>query len=153
MELLQRFAQCLDKHKAIFIHIFGDSMLDEDYQVKVSRISPECANVHVLLSEDDNPFRRFPGGAANVCYQLSNFNIISRLFTFIDDEAYKVIRNHGVKYWGHSPNLPKGYYTPRKKRFYERSCQVVARWDIEKHRYGLDDPTFRHIQAELAKQW
>jgi len=154
MELLQRFAACLDnKHNAIFIHIVGDSMLDEDYQVKVSRISPECANVHVLLSEDDNPFRRFPGGAANVCYQLNNFNIISRLFTFIDDEAYKVIRNHGVKYWGNSPNLPKGYYVPRKKRFYERGCQVVARRDIEKPRYGLDDPTFRHLQAELTKQW
>jgi D-beta-D-heptose 7-phosphate kinase/D-beta-D-heptose 1-phosphate adenosyltransferase len=153
MELLQRFAKSLeDNHKAIFIHIFGDSMLDEDYQVKVSRISPECANVHVLLSEDDMPFRRFPGGAANVCYNLNNFNIVSRLFTLIDDEAYKVIRSHGVKYWG-GVNLPKGHYVPRKKRFYEKGFQVVARRDIEKQRYGLDDPTFRHLQAELARQW
>lgn len=153
MELLQRFAKSLDEcQKAIFIHIIGDSMLDEDYQVKVSRISPECANVHVLLSEDDTPFRKFPGGAANVAYQLNNFNIVSRLFTFIDDEAYKVIRNHGVKYWG-GINLPKDHYIPHKKRFYEKGFQVVARWDIEKPRYGLDDATFRHLQAELTMRW
>lgn len=153
MELLQRFAKSLDEcQKAIFIHIIGDSMLDEDYQVKVSRISPECANVHVLLSEDDTPFRKFPGGAANVCYQLNNFKIVSRLFTFIDEEAYKVIRNHGIRYWG-GVNLPKGYYVPRKKRFYEKGFQVVARRDIEKQRYGLDDAAFRHLQAELARYW
>lgn len=154
MELLQQFAQRLeDNQKTVFIHIFGDSMLDEDYQVKVSRISPECANVHVLLSEDDQPFRRFPGGAANVCYQLNNFNIVSRLFTFIDHEAWRVICSHGIKYWGHCANLPKDHYAPRKKRFYERGCQVVARRDIEKPRYGLDDATFRQLQADLTKQW
>lgn len=153
MELLQRFAESLDKnHKAIFIHVIGDSLLDEDYQVKVSRISPECPNVNILLSEDDIPFRRFPGGAANVCYQLSNFNIISRLFTFIDQESYQVIRNHGVKYWG-SMSLPKDHYIPRKKRFYEKGFQVVARRDIERVKYGLDEATLRSLQAELCKNW
>jgi D-beta-D-heptose 7-phosphate kinase/D-beta-D-heptose 1-phosphate adenosyltransferase len=153
MELLQRFAQCLDRNdKAVFIHIIGDSILDDDYQVKVSRISPECANVHVLLSENDIPFRRFPGGAANVCYQLNNFNIVSRLFTFIDPEAYRVIRNHGIKYLG-GVDLPKGSYIPRKKRFYEKGFQVVARWDIELPRYGLDDAEFRQLQAKLASHW
>jgi D-beta-D-heptose 7-phosphate kinase/D-beta-D-heptose 1-phosphate adenosyltransferase len=152
MELLHRFAECLDRTNSIFIHIIGDSMLDEDYQVKVTRISPECPNVNVLLSEEFRPFRRYPGGASNVCYQLNNFNIISRLFTFIDPEAFKVLRDHGIRYWG-GVDLPAGHYAPRKKRFYEKGFQVVSRLDIEKPKYGLNETDLRYLQAELCKYW
>src|SRR5581483_6875996 len=151
MELLHRFAECLDK-KTIFIHIIGDSMLDEDYQVQVTRISPECPNVNILLSDHDNPLRVLPGGAANVCYQLNNFNVISRLFTFIDTKAYNIVKKYGINYWG-KVHLPEGYFIPRKKRFYEKGFQVVDRWDIEKVNYGLDDIKLRCLQTDLSKYW
>lgn len=152
MELLHRFAERLELDNNIFIHIIGDSMLDEDHQVKVTRISPECPNVSVLLSEDNKPFRCYPGGAANVCYQLNNFNIVSRLFTFIDREAFQVIRGYGIRYWG-GVDLPQGYYAPRKKRFYDKGVQVGIRHDIEKYQYGLDETDLRLLQAELCKYW
>ena len=153
MRLLQKFADRVEySDRAVFIHIIGDSMLDEDYQVKVNRISPECPNVNILLSEDNKPFRKYPGGAANVCYQLNNFKAVNRLFTFIDSEAYEVMKSHGIKYWGHK-QLPDGYYIPRKKRCYEKGFQVVARWDIEKPNYGLDVHDIHDIQLNLYKNW
>lgn len=153
MELLQKFVNCLeDKSRVIFIHIVGDSMIDEDYHVKVTRISPECPNVNILLSGDDKPFRRFPGGAANVCYQLNNFNVVNRLFTFIDEESYQTMRSHGINRWGNI-SLLEGSRIPIKRRFYEKGFQVVDRWDIEKPQYGLDDNSLKYLQSKLYKNW
>lgn len=151
MDLISDFVNKFNE-KEVCIHVIGDSMIDVEYQVKVSRISPECPNVNILLSEDDLPCRKLPGGAANVCYQLNNFNVVSRLFTFIDLEAYQIIRNYGIKYWG-AIFLPKNCYVPRKRRFYEKGFQVVARIDIEKSRYGLDDATIRWLQSNLCRNW
>ncbi len=151
LSLLQQFAKRLDENKkTIFIHVIGDSMIDEDYKVKVNRISPECVNVNILLSEEDKPFRKFPGGAANVCYQLKNFGTINRLFTFIDREAYDIIRSHGVDYWAYT-ELPPGHFVPRKRRFYEKGFQVVKRWDIERPNYGLE--TVYSLQMNLCLNW
>lgn len=151
MKLINEFAKCLQENqKSIFIHVIGDSMLDEDFKVNTNRISPECPNVNVLQSPDDKPFRQFPGGAANVCYQLSNFNVICRLFSFIDEEAYQIIRSKGVKYWG-PIKLPKCHFIPRKRRFYAQGFQVVARWDIEQVNYGLE--SVEELQTELLDNW
>lgn len=151
MDLINEFAKKLEENrKSIFIHVIGDSMLDQDYKVHTNRISPECPNVNVLLSPDDEPFRQFPGGAANVCYQLNNFNIICRLFSFIDEEAYQIIRSKGIKYWG-PIRLPKGYFVPRKRRFYAQGFQVVSRWDIENPKYGLE--SIKDLQTELLNTW
>lgn len=136
MDLITQFIDRWAKnHTAIFIHVFGDALLDQDYDVKVSRISPECSNVNILLSETDQPSRQHPGGAANVCYQLNNFNIVARLFCFIDEPAFSIIRQK-LKYWGHIL-LPEGFFIPRKKRDYENGF-VVGRRDIERPNYGCD---------------
>jgi D-beta-D-heptose 7-phosphate kinase/D-beta-D-heptose 1-phosphate adenosyltransferase len=148
-DLLNKFTNKINLSKKT-IHVIGDSLIDEDYKVKVHRISPECPNVNILHSEDDIPFRCFPGGAANVCYQLNNFNVLTRLFTFIDSEAYFIIKQHGIKNWGHVA-LPDGYYVPRKKRYYEKGCQVVCRRDIERAKYGL--PSVSGLQGELVCNW
>jgi D-beta-D-heptose 7-phosphate kinase/D-beta-D-heptose 1-phosphate adenosyltransferase len=151
MDLINEFSNRLQENKrSIFIHVIGDSMLDQDYRVNTNRISPECPNVNVLQSPDDKPFRQFPGGAANVCYQLSNFNVICRLFSFIDEEAYQIIRDKGVKYWG-LVGLPHGYFVPRKKRFYAQGFQVVSRWDIERTNYGIE--FLGNLQSELLDTW
>jgi D-beta-D-heptose 7-phosphate kinase/D-beta-D-heptose 1-phosphate adenosyltransferase len=151
MDLINEFSERLYKNKrSVFIHVIGDVLLDQDYKIETNRISPECPNVNILQSPDDKPFRQFPGGAANVCYQLNNFNIICRLFSFIDDEAYNIIRDKGVKYWG-VVKLPQGYLVPRKRRYYAQGFQVVARWDIERVNYGLGH--LGDLQSELLNTW
>lgn len=151
MELINEFSRRLESNKrSIFIHVIGDALLDQDYKIEANRISPECPNVNILQSPDDKPFRQFPGGAANVCYQLNNFNVICRLFSFIDDEAYNIIRDKGVKYWG-LIRLPQGHFIPRKRRYYAQGFQVVARWDIEKANYGLE--SLKDLQNELLNTW
>jgi len=149
MELISKFLNLWHaNNKSIFIHVIGDAMLDQDYEVKVSRISPECPNVNILLSETDSPVREHPGGAANTCLCLANLGVIARLFCFIDDDAFAVIRKN-IKYWGYL-SLPKGYYVPRKKRYYENGVQV-ARIDIERPNYGLNVKELQGKLLELYK--
>lgn len=151
MNLINEFSERLqNNHKAIFIHVIGDSMLDLDYKVNSNRISPECPNVVILQSPNDKPYRQFPGGASNIVYQLNNFNVISRLFTFIDDEAYQIIRDKGVKYWG-AIKLPENSQIPRKRRHYAQGFQLVARWDIEQPNYGLE--CVKSLQNQLLTTW
>lgn len=138
MELLDQFVKKLENNKdQVSVHVYGDSMIDEDYEVKVNRISPESPNVNILRCEHFVPFRKYPGGAANVCYLLKNFKANSRLFTYLDEEAAAYLQEH-------LPNLvhavlPEGHFIPRKKRFYEKSSsQFTQRIDIEVPNYGLD---------------
>jgi len=132
------------------IHVIGDSVLDEDYQVSASRISPECANIIVLESEHTAPIRTFPGGAANVCCQLKNFVVQPRLFSFLDSEAWNAFKNMGINFWG-KLDLPNGCYIPRKKRFYDADFQVGCRWDIEKKNYGLSN--IDYYRSKLMELW
>ncbi len=150
MQLIKEFASKLNSRKSVFIHVFGDSMIDENYKVKVSRISPECPNVNIIQSEDDVPSSSFPGGAANIAYQLSHFDLTARLFTFIDSYAYHIIRGHGVKHWAYV-SLPEGHFVPIKKRYFEKGQQVVCRRDIEKSNYGLNSVSELHKQ--LKQKW
>ena len=61
-----------NRQRRLNVHVFGDAMVDEYYQVKVNRISPEFP-MPIMWSPTDTPVRR-PGGAANVAYQFKNFN-------------------------------------------------------------------------------
>jgi D-beta-D-heptose 7-phosphate kinase/D-beta-D-heptose 1-phosphate adenosyltransferase len=128
MELIKKF---LDRNakKTIFLHVIGDSVVDECYKVKVTRISPESPNVCVMVSEDAKPSIVLPGGAANICYQLKNFNVRPRLFSLIDDEAYDIFVKCGISFFG---RISIDELIPRKKRFYDGNVQVSNRWDVEK---------------------
>jgi len=152
MEILAEFLKRnSDSSRPMFIHVIGDAILDEDYEVTSYRISPECPNINVLLSEESKPARRYPGGAANVCSQLKNFNTRPRLFSLIDAETRTLFVESGIKWWGDLP-LSGPHFNPRKRRFYENGVQVGCRWDIEKECYGLDDK-LREFQAELFQKW
>ena len=148
MELLQRFIEKVNAVKKT-VHVIGDSLLDEDFQVQINRISPECPNVNIILSEDSAPSRVYPGGAANVCFNLNKFNVNCILYCFLDIEACVTIKNYGINFQGKL--LPEEHLIPRKKRYYEKGCQVVARWDIEKPNYGLDD--LYELQLDLCNKW
>ena len=50
------------------IGVIGDAMLDEYFDVKVKKISPEFP-IPVMHSDEAEPNLVLPGGAANVAFQ------------------------------------------------------------------------------------
>lgn len=154
MEILSEFLRRnAESSIPVNVHIVGDSMLDEDYEASLSRLSPECSNIGVLRSNSGDIARVFPGGAANVYYQLMNFNTIPRLFSLADSHLFKELMKLGIKNWGHVA-LPEGCHNPIKRRFYDGDFQVGCRWDIEIENddYGLEDRVdyYRH---RLYETW
>lgn len=120
--------------KPLNIHCVGDAMVDEYYQVKVDRISPEFP-MPIMTSAHDRPVRR-PGGVANVAYQFKHFNVANTLVCLHDPKANKVFRQHGVFpcHWLDKEDIrPK---LPIKRRFLDGNVQV-KRWDIESPNCGL----------------
>jgi len=151
MELISKFIERdTNAIRPLNIHVVGDSMIDENYRAKINRISPECPNIPILSSEISRTYRTYPGGAANVCYQLKNFNANARLFSFLDQEAYDIFLKCGLKRFGHVL-LPNGYYVPRKHRFYDGTTQVGCRWDVEKENYGFAELSF--LRDRLSNLW
>lgn len=110
-------------------------MLDQDYEVKMTRISPESPNICVMLADQEHPTKEHPGGAANICYQLSNFNVDVKLFTYVTNYVKTSFINSGLNASGFI-TLQEGV-TPLKKRFYQNGVQVGDRWDIERPLYGV----------------
>jgi len=111
------------------ISVVGDVMLDEYYDVSVSRISPEFP-IPVMRSQSDR-CTRVPGGAANVALQFSKFNT----HVFLTGITHDVMPLMPLKkITNHSP-LDCGLVIPVKKRFYQGDFPV-ARWDVEEPCYG-----------------
>jgi D-beta-D-heptose 7-phosphate kinase/D-beta-D-heptose 1-phosphate adenosyltransferase len=113
------------------IHCLGDAMIDEYYQVKINRISPEYP-VAVMLSEENVVTK--PGGIANVAYQLKNTNSKVHLMTFYDENAFEFFYHQGLNpfYLGENAKLPI------KRRFIDNGYQVAPRQDIEFKNSGLN---------------
>lgn len=111
------------------ISVVGDVMVDEDYQVHLSRISPEYP-VPVMVSGNAAPKTR-PGGAANVAHQLKHFNADVRLHATADLASQKVFRDAGINcdHVTSFNHVGRGI-TPRKKRFFDGG-HPVHRWDVE----------------------
>lgn len=155
MQIVNEFLE-RNKNKHLFIHIIGDAMVDEYYNTKVTRISPESPNVCVMVSDTETPEIVLPGGAANVCYQLNNFNVWPRLFSFVDSIAYQQYRQAGLKWFGivslddyEAANSGWHAVVPRKKRFFDGDIQVGDRWDVERLNLGLTDDQFRELHKNL----
>ena len=100
-------------------------MVDEYFEVKVNRISPEFP-MPIMTSTRARPISR-PGGSANVAYQFKHFNVDTTLFCFWDVNAFEVFKQHGLTVdcaWGSPCCLPI------KRRFLDGSVQII-RHDIE----------------------
>lgn len=132
-DLLNKFCKLnLECKSSPKIAVVGDAMIDEYFDVKVKKISPEFP-IPVMHSEDQES-HNFPGGAANVVYQINNFKSVQGfLVGFVDEQAEKVFseKNVNTKYCLQIENL-----IPRKRRFYSNDFPTY-RWDIEKENYGL----------------
>lgn len=151
MQIISEFLQ-RNAERSPTIHVIGDAMVDDFYQVQVTRISPESPNVCIMLSSTDVPSRSLPGGAANVCHQLKNFNTNANLFCLYDAAAWRVYTNCAVTCYGKEFEyvVPK---VPRKKRFYHEDTQVGDRWDVEEPQYGLADTILAEHQRLLFEVW
>lgn len=128
----------LDKNlqKKIDISVVGDVMFDEYYEVEVERISPEFP-IPVYKSQTFDPVSGIiPGGAANVAYQFSNFNIDCQLVGLLNKNAEMAFNSHGIN--TEKCRVLSNCLVPTKRRIYSHDLPLV-RHDIEKENYGLDD--------------
>ncbi len=132
-ELINEFLN-RNRTKAINIFCVGDAMVDEYYDVKVNRISPEFP-MPILLSENDVPICR-PGGVANVAYQFKHFNVAVNLQCFQDRYAEKIKQKHGLYNIGAYVLPIKNAKLPIKRRFLDNGIQIT-RQDIENSLCGL----------------
>lgn len=128
------------------IHCVGDAMVDEYYDVKVNRISPE-APMSIMTSIDDEPVRR-PGGAANVAYQFRRFNVSSTLICLPDFRTRDVFQNHGLNCF--FQYTTSKFKLPVKKRFLDDGIQIT-RHDIESPYCGVNPNEILDYTTDLGE--
>ena len=131
------------------IAVVGDSMIDEDYEVEANRISPEFP-IPILASKNNTPTASYPGGAANVLYQILNFKtngVRPTLVTLLDEEAKKVFKANGIEEKHLCCVVDEKYKIPRKKRFYNGEFPL-CRWDVEEK---FSDPKATKALYEILK--
>jgi D-beta-D-heptose 7-phosphate kinase/D-beta-D-heptose 1-phosphate adenosyltransferase len=121
-------------------------MIDQYYSVTVNRISPEFP-IPVLKSSDEKPDQALPGGAANVCHQLSRMNVDSHLVSLLDLESIMVLEKHDLDL---SYSVVGGWGTkiPIKKRYYHGESPF-CRIDIEPDTYNLSPKDLQLSQNQL----
>lgn len=145
MSLINLFLESNQNHQAK-IAVVGDAMLDEYVDVKVQRISPEFP-IPVMRSDDEASHIK-PGGAANVAYQFKNFNVEVDLYSFLDIEAAKHIKNNGISI---ENSLIIENKIPRKRRFYSDNFPTY-RWDIERSLYGYSELELQKLCEQLYQK-
>lgn len=134
--------------KRVSIAVVGDAMIDEYYNVKVTRISPEFPT-QIMHSPDWKPAAVVPGGAANVCLQMSNgFNAKCYLLSLIDDRAVSVFGQQPFNAEYCVTLKDKETHMPLKRRFYDGDYPL-PRWDIEAHNYGYTPEKLHDFQMAL----
>lgn len=130
--LINDFINKVINNKKI-IHCVGDAMIDEYYDVKISRISPEYP-IPVMLCK--NQFISKPGGVANVALQFKFLNSEVKLITFPDSYAYKIFKNNSLEVITNDYVEAK---LPVKRRFLDNDVQVAPRLDLEFPDCGLHE--------------
>lgn len=148
MKLLKKFLK-KNQQERLRVHCVGDAMVDEYYQVKVNRISPEFP-MPIMKAVTVEPVRR-PGGAANVVHQFRNFNTDVELFCLRDHRAFHVFEKHGIKVNG----VGDHFLLPIKRRYLDESTQII-RHDIEREFCGLYEQAIvdscNKIKGEILNQ-
>jgi D-beta-D-heptose 7-phosphate kinase/D-beta-D-heptose 1-phosphate adenosyltransferase len=133
-DILHQFLE-LDILKYLEINVVGDVMLDEYYEVEVERISPEFP-IPVYKSTNFDPCSVVPGGAANVAYQFTHFNVDANLISCMDKMGEVIFNAKGIK--TNNSKVINSCVMPVKRRIYSHNLPLV-RHDVEKENYGLED--------------
>jgi len=131
--------------------VVGDTMIDEYYQVKADRISPEFP-IPVMVSEDQKPYLSLPGGAANVVRQFGE-NTKPFLYGFSSEASENIFTccNGTAPHTGLLVSS-KVAQVPIKKRFYQSDFPLF-RWDVESKLYGEKEENLERIRKALYYDW
>lgn len=130
--------------KKMKIIVIGDIALDVYHKVNVNKISPEFPIS--ILNSTSNTGDVYLGCSANVCMQMTNFNVDIFLLGFLDEETKKILNSKKINS-DFSIQLRQGLI-PRKNRFYENNFPLV-RWDVEQSDYGLSSEDIKLLRDEL----
>ena len=149
MELLHKFIDKLNGRR-LKIAVVGDSMLDEYYNIEANRVSPEFP-IPVMLSASAVPDYTYPGGAANVAFLLSKFNVDPYLVSFLDIESMGSLTDCGINTSCCMVDIDGDNLIPRKKRLYNGDFPL-CRWDIEKPQMGFSNKDLFDLQLKLLRQ-
>ena len=136
--LIKEFLKC-NRERKLTIRCIGDALIDEYFNVDVTRVSPE-APLCIMRSYNTEAKRR-PGGVANVAHQLKHFNVERQLVCFSDPVLDEVLFEHLLMGFDKNTSFdiaPDGGFIPRKRRYSHDGTQV-CRHDIEDKCYGLKD--------------
>lgn len=113
------------------IAVVGDTMIDENFNIKTERINPEFP---MLIFDDMNLSEKKLGGAGNLAVQLKYLKSKVHLYGCKNDEFDSLVLQQD-----HINNLSiKVNDIPIKRRFYS-GFFPVGRWDLEKPNYGNQD--------------
>ena len=140
------FISLIEKKKPI-ISVVGDSIVDEYYQVRVDRISPEFP-IPVMASDGFSSFRSLPGGAANVVYQFSHLNVDVKYFSLVGGYSKAIFRDHNIDTSYCIEFSDSSIEVPIKRRFYDGDFPL-SRWDIESKNYSLSDSDLTDYQNRI----
>lgn len=132
-----------DQQDRIDVAVVGDAMIDQYYDVEVTKISPEFP-IPVMKSDSDKPVE-LPGGAANVAAQFSHFGFNAFLHAFLDPEASNSLRQRKIVV---ERAVSMSRHIPRKKRYYCGEFPLT-RYDVEAKNYGLEDFALKAYSQDL----
>lgn len=130
------------------IIIVGDIAVDDYRYGKLTKISPE-APIPVFNSGFNSEFL-YPGMAANVCYQMKNFNVDAFLLGAIDSDSFNILKEYNLNI-DSCVNLVNGR-NPIKIRLYEDDFPLF-RWDVEKNLYGESLLDIEIIRTKLFQNF
>ncbi len=143
-QLIRQFLEKI-RSQSKKIHCFGDAMVDEYSDVKLTRISPEYP-IPVMLNKSST--KLCPGGAANVANQLKFLNVDVQLTCFNDPTAVDVFQQNNINV-ACATDVIKGCKLSHKQRFLDEGIQVLARFDSELHNSGLNEKALSVHAAQL----
>lgn len=125
------------------VAVCGDAMVDEYYEVKADKVSPEFP-IPVLRSTTGEPTGVVLGGAANVCAQFEHFNFDVSLFALTNERVKLMGERNGINMDG----CIFSRSVPVKKRYYSEGFPL-CRIDEEAMDYRLDSSQLRKLQDEI----
>jgi D-beta-D-heptose 7-phosphate kinase/D-beta-D-heptose 1-phosphate adenosyltransferase len=133
------------KSKNKNIAVVGDFIIDEYYFVEANKISPEFP-IPIMLSKCNIPEKILPGGAGNVCRQLSNLGLSVDYFGIADQYSLKLTNESKFKFNGAFYPLAR---IPIKKRYYQKDFPL-CRLDVETSKYDLSCSDLELLQNKIC---
>lgn len=143
--LMDYVTKCKD-HK-VKIVVIGDTLVDEVQDVIVERICAE-APVPIFTGKDFYPYRRsYPGGAANVCWQMKAWNAEIFLLSVLDTSTLALLEKFDIP-TQFSVCVGDTGKNPVKTRLFYKGLQV-GRLDWEHKDYSFSN--MKEVRSQLLR--